>query len=95
MPRLEPRLEPSRAMMLASPLLAALAMLATGSLLFLFLGQAVPRALARTRPVTAASLLLALARFLTNLVRPLSAVADGAADLLTRLGARRNTRHSI
>ncbi|AVR94496.1 ABC transporter permease [Pseudoduganella armeniaca] len=39
MPRLEARPEPSRAMMLASPLLAALAMLATGSLLFLFLGQ--------------------------------------------------------
>ncbi|WUR13229.1 ABC transporter permease [[Empedobacter] haloabium] len=39
MPRLESRPEPSRAMMLASPLLAALAMLATGSLLFLFLGQ--------------------------------------------------------
>ncbi|QGZ40318.1 nucleoside ABC transporter membrane protein [Pseudoduganella flava] len=39
MSRLEARPEPSRAMMLASPLLAALAMLATGSLLFLFLGQ--------------------------------------------------------
>ena len=55
------------------------------TILFLFLGQAAPRALARTRPVTAASLLLTLARFLTNLMRPLSAVADGAADLLTRL----------
>lgn len=39
MSRLEKRPEPSRAMMLASPLIAALAMLATGSLLFLFLGQ--------------------------------------------------------
>ncbi len=39
MSRLEARPEPSRAMMLASPLIAALAMLATGSLLFLFLGQ--------------------------------------------------------
>ncbi len=39
MSRLEERPEPSRAMMLASPLIAAVAMLATGSLLFLFLGQ--------------------------------------------------------
>jgi simple sugar transport system permease protein len=39
MSRLEARPEPSRAMMLASPLIAALAMLATGSLLFLSLGQ--------------------------------------------------------
>lgn len=40
MSRLEARPEPSRAMMLASPLIAAAAMLITGSLLFLFLGQA-------------------------------------------------------
>jgi ABC-type uncharacterized transport system permease subunit len=40
MSRLEARPAPSRTMMLASPLIAALAMLATGSLLFLFLGQA-------------------------------------------------------
>jgi ABC-type uncharacterized transport system permease subunit len=40
MSRLEARPIPSRAMMLASPLIAALAMLLTGSLLFLFLGQA-------------------------------------------------------
>ena len=40
MSRLEARPTPSRAMMLASPLIAALAMLATGSLLFLFLGLA-------------------------------------------------------
>ena len=39
MSRLEARPAPSRAMMLASPLIAALAMLATGSLLFLSLGQ--------------------------------------------------------
>jgi simple sugar transport system permease protein len=39
MSRLEARPEPSRAMMLASPLIAAAAMLVTGSLLFLFLGQ--------------------------------------------------------
>lgn len=37
--RLEARPEPSRTMMLASPLIAAVAMLVTGSLLFLFLGQ--------------------------------------------------------
>jgi len=40
MSRLEARPEPSRVMMLASPLIAAAAMLVTGSLLFLFLGQA-------------------------------------------------------
>jgi len=39
MSRLEARPAPSRAMMLASPLIAAAAMLVTGSLLFLFLGQ--------------------------------------------------------
>lgn len=39
MSRLEQRPEPSRRMMLASPLIAAAAMLLTGSLLFLFLGQ--------------------------------------------------------
>ena len=39
MSRLELRPEPSRAMMLASPLIAAVAMLLTGSLLFLSLGQ--------------------------------------------------------
>jgi putative hemolysin len=55
------------------------------ALLFLFFGQAMPRALARTRPVTAASVLLSLAQVLTTLVRPLTTVADGAANLLTRL----------
>lgn len=39
MSRLEARPAPSRAMMLASPLIAALAMLVTGSILFLLLGQ--------------------------------------------------------
>ncbi len=37
--RLEARPEPSRAMMLASPVIAAVSMLVTGSLLFLFLGH--------------------------------------------------------
>ncbi|MBL8484947.1 MAG: ABC transporter permease [Rhodocyclaceae bacterium] len=37
--RLEARPEPSRAMMVASPLIAAAAMLVTGSILFRFLGQ--------------------------------------------------------
>jgi CBS domain containing-hemolysin-like protein len=63
---------------------AAIAVVAV-SVWFLFLGQALPRALARTRPVAAASLLLTLAQLLTALVRPFSALADGAADLLTRL----------
>jgi putative hemolysin len=52
---------------------------------FLFLGQALPRALARTNPEAAAGLLLTLARFLTTIVRPLSAVSDWAADVLTRV----------
>ncbi|WP_229215546.1 ABC transporter permease [Duganella sp. CY15W] len=39
MSRLERRPEPSRRMMLASPLIAAAAMLVTGSMLFFFLGQ--------------------------------------------------------
>jgi CBS domain containing-hemolysin-like protein len=55
------------------------------SALFLLLGQAVPRALARTRPTATAGALLSLARFVATLVRPLSALSDGAADLFTRL----------
>ena len=55
------------------------------SLLFLFLGQAVPRALARTKPIATAGVLLSLARFVAALVRPLSALSDGAADLLSRV----------
>ena len=39
MSRLELRPEPSRAMMLASPLIAAAAMLLSGSVLFFLLGQ--------------------------------------------------------
>ena len=53
--------------------------------LFLLLGQAVPRALARTKPSATAGALLTLCRFVATLVRPLSAISDGAADLLTRL----------
>jgi CBS domain containing-hemolysin-like protein len=52
---------------------------------FLLLGQAVPRALARTRPSATAGALLTLCRFVAMLVRPLSALSDGAADFLTRL----------
>jgi CBS domain containing-hemolysin-like protein len=55
------------------------------SALFLLLGQAVPRALARTRPSATAGALLTLARFVATLVRPLSALADSVADLFTRL----------
>ena len=55
------------------------------SALFLLLGQAVPRALARTRPSATAGALLSLCRFVAALVRPLSALSDGAADLFTRL----------
>src|SRR5215211_4670726 len=55
------------------------------SALFLLLGQAVPRALARTRPGATAGALLTLARFVATLVRPLSALSDGAADFFTRV----------
>jgi putative hemolysin len=55
------------------------------SLVFLIFGQAVPRALARTRPAVVAGLLLGLARFVAVVVRPLSALADGTANLLTRV----------
>jgi CBS domain containing-hemolysin-like protein len=54
------------------------------SLVFLIFGQAVPRALARTRPAAVAGLLLGLARFVAVIVRPLSALADGTANLLTK-----------
>ncbi len=54
------------------------------SLFFLFLGQAIPRALARTRPSATAGVLLSLSQFVAAIVRPLSAVSDAAADLLTR-----------
>jgi putative hemolysin len=55
------------------------------SALFLLLGQAVPRALARTRPSATAGALLSLARFVATLVRPLSALSDAAADFFTGL----------
>src|SRR5215203_4971577 len=63
------------------------------SALFLLLGQAVPRALARTRPTATAGALLSLARFVATLVRPLSALSDAAADFFTRLfgGEHRDT----
>jgi CBS domain containing-hemolysin-like protein len=54
------------------------------SLVFLVLGQAVPRALARTKPAAIAGVLLTLARFVAGLVRPLASLSDGAADLLTK-----------
>jgi putative hemolysin len=53
--------------------------------IFLILGQAVPRAMARTRPDATAGLLLTIAQLLMALVRPLSALSDGAANLITRL----------
>jgi CBS domain containing-hemolysin-like protein len=53
--------------------------------LFLVFGQAVPRALARTKPAAIAGILLTLAQFLAAVVRPLSTLADGTADFLTRL----------
>jgi putative hemolysin len=55
------------------------------SALFLLLGQAVPRALARTKPSATAGAMLSLARFMAMLVRPLCALSDGAANLFTRL----------
>ena len=55
------------------------------SIIFLILGQAVPRALARTKPEATAGVLLRLAQLLSALVRPFSALADAAANLLTRL----------
>jgi putative hemolysin len=61
-----------------------IAVLVTGTI-FLFFGQAVPRALARTRPSATAGVLLSLCRAVATLVRPLSALSDGAADLFTRL----------
>jgi CBS domain containing-hemolysin-like protein len=54
-------------------------------LVFLILGQALPRALARTKPMATAGFLLGFAQILAALVRPFSAVADAAANLLTRL----------
>ena len=64
---------------------AVLIAVTIASALFLFLGQAIPRALARTKPSATAGALLRLAQFVATLVRPLSALSDAAADLLTRL----------
>lgn len=64
---------------------AALIAVVIVAVLFLIFGQAVPRALARTRPSATAGLLLGLARALTTLVRPLSAIADATANISTRL----------
>jgi putative hemolysin len=55
------------------------------SAIFLILGQAIPRALARSRPADATGFLLGLARILTTVIGPLSALANSAADLFTRL----------
>ena len=62
----------------------AFAVILTGAV-FLILGQAVPRALARTKPSATAGALLSLARFVAALVRPLSALSDSTADLVTRI----------
>jgi putative hemolysin len=61
-----------------------IAVLVTG-VIFLFFGQAVPRALARTKPSATAGVLLTLCRFVATLVRPLAALSDAAADFLTKL----------
>ena len=55
------------------------------SAIALLLGQALPRAVARTRPVASDSVLLGMARFFAAVVWPLRALSDGAADALTRL----------
>ena len=52
---------------------------------FLLLGQALPRALANTRPERATTLLLGLARFLTFAVRPLAAIVNATVRALTRV----------
>ncbi len=52
---------------------------------FLLLGQAVPRALARYRPDRSLGLLVWLASALDLLVRPLTLVVEGVANLLGRL----------
>lgn len=63
---------------------AAIAIVAV-TLLFLVLGQAIPRAITRTHPPTADGFVLPLARALAFLVRPLTAVADVATHALVRL----------
>ena len=51
---------------------------------FLLFGQALPRALAATRPERAAVVLIGLARFLAFLVRPLTVTVDALAALIAR-----------
>jgi CBS domain containing-hemolysin-like protein len=53
-------------------------------LVFLLFGQALPRALSRTKPETATGILLGLARLLAAVVSPLSAFSDAVAGVLTR-----------
>lgn len=55
------------------------------SVIALLLGQALPRAVARTRSVSSDGFLLGMARFFAALIWPLRALSDGAADILTRL----------
>ena len=52
---------------------------------FLLFGQALPRALAATRPERAAVVLIGLARFLAFLVRPLTAIVDALATLIAHV----------
>jgi CBS domain containing-hemolysin-like protein len=61
--------------------------------IYLLFGQALPRALARTNPSAAAGLLLQAVQFLIFLVRPLMAVADGAANAFSRLLGGDRTDH--
>jgi putative hemolysin len=51
---------------------------------FLLFGQALPRALASTRPERAAALLIGLAGFLSFLVRPLTAAVESLARAIAR-----------
>src|SRR4051794_24382756 len=64
---------------------AALFAVVIVSLVFLIFGQAIPRALARTRPSATAGFLLGLSRLLTTVVRPLSAIGDATANVSTRI----------
>lgn len=64
---------------------AAVIAIVAVTLLFLILGQAIPRAITRTHPPAADGFVLPLARALAFLVRPLSAIVDVAAHALVRL----------
>jgi len=61
-----------------------LAVIAVG-VVYLFVGRALPRALASHRPERAAMLLIPLAGLLSVLVRPLTKTIDASVDLLGRL----------